>query len=291
MKITIIANPKSAVKNMDKFKKEVKVLFGDDRVVFKFTKSQQDVIKFAKECTQDGTSIIIAIGGDGMLAEIISQIVHTNVKLGIIPAGTGNMIAVNLGIPLDVYKALKLIKIGNSKRIDIGKVNDRYFGFLAGCGLDAKIIEETTRKKKDTYGIWAYFLSGAKHLLKTEPFALKMKLDGKKTIKAKAATVMIANTGSIFGDIFTISPNAKVDDGKIDIVLISPKKIIDYFMVLLEFLYQKPLNKNYKIKHYKAENVEIKTKPCLVIQADGDIVARTPAEISVIPSAVDVFIP
>ncbi|MEI7475148.1 MAG: diacylglycerol kinase family protein [bacterium] len=292
MNITVIANPNaSMIKDTSSFEEEIFSIFNEHTVNVQWTEKQEDAVKFAAESVKNGVDILIAVAGDGTVRELMPVLLGTNVKLGIIPAGTGNMIASNLDIPWDFSKACQLVLNGKTKRIDIGQINDKYFGFIAGCGVDAKIMMETTREKKDKLGVWAYFIEAFKHSLKVAPYLVKIRIDDKKIIRTKAVTVMAVNTGKVFGDLFTIAPNAKVDDGKLHLVIISPKNILDYLLVFFEFMFQKPLNRNFRIRHIKAKKAELTTNPSVLMQSDGDIIGKTPAVLKIIPSAIEVFIP
>lgn len=292
MNIAIISNPNSVkIKDVSSFEKEIYSLFQGHSVTIYWTQTPEDVTNFAKDSVKNKVDIIIAAGGDGIINEIMPQLLNSDVKLGIIPAGTGNMIATNLGIPTDLNKACQLIINNNTKRIDIAQINERYFGFIAGCGIDAKIMNETTTEKKQKYGVWAYFLEGFKHSLNVSPYFVKLRLDNKKIIRTKAVAVMFVNGGSILGSLFTIAPNAQLDDGKLHIVVLSPKTILDYLLLFFELIFQKSLNRNFKIKHYRAKTAELTTSPNVMMQADGDVIENTPATITIIPSAIEVFIP
>lgn len=292
MNITVIGNPK-ALKNIENpsFEKEISAIFEGHSVEILWTETTEDVKNFAKQAVANNVDIIIAAGGDGTINEIMPHLLGSNVKLGIIPAGTGNMIATNLEVPADLTKACQIILKNKTKRIDIAQINERYFGFIAGCGIDAKIMQETTTLNKQKYGLWAYFIEGFKHSLNVPPYFVKLRLDNKKIIRTKAVAVMFVNGGSILGDLFTIAPTAKLDDGKLHIVILAPKTLLDYLLLFFELILQKPLNRNFKIKHLRAKTVEITTSPAVIMQADGDVIEHTPATVSIIPSALEVFIP
>lgn len=292
MKIVAILNPVSGNKDIKILKEEMYRRFFDFEFKIWETEQALHAIELAKKAVEEDYGIIIAVGGDGTIIEVISGIIGSEVKLGIIPYGTGNMLAANLGIPTNnLSKAINIILKAYTQKIDIGKINDRYFAFMAGCGFDAKIIGEVSREKKKKLGLFAYFLEGFLQVFSTKYAYFKIKLDNNKIIKVKALTVIIANSGNILGNLVSLAPKASFFDGLLDIIVISPKYINDYISILWKIITKKSYHSGNKITHYQAQDIEIKCKPCLFVQADGDIVGKTPIKIEVIPAAVEIFVP
>jgi YegS/Rv2252/BmrU family lipid kinase len=291
MKIVAILNPTSGNKDSKALKKHLLRRFFNFNFEIWETEKPFQAIDLSKKAVQENCDIIIAAGGDGTIIEVISGMINSNSKLGIIPYGTGNMLAANLGIPVNISKAIDIIIEGNSQKIDIGKINDRYFAFMAGCGFDAKIIDETSREKKKKYGLLAYFIEGVSQVFKTKYNLFKIKLDNNKTVKARALTVIIANSGNIIGNLFSLVPHASLSDGLLDIIIISPKSTGDYIPILWQILTRQKHKKSNKIIYYQAKEVEIKCKPNLPVQADGDIIGKTPIKVQALPQAIEVLTP
>ena len=135
--------------------------------VFKKTKSPKDIINHTTESLKEHPSIIVACGGDGTINEVGSLLVNTPTKLGIIRFGSGNSLARSLNIPKQVFCALKVIKAGQTKKIDIGLINQRYFFCNASLGITAKIIHHYSTNQRR--GLSAYMLAIAKVVFKTPP--------------------------------------------------------------------------------------------------------------------------
>ena len=313
MKIIAISNPNSGNRDIKLLKDElIKGFAGHEFELFQ-TENPNHAIELAKNAVKLNPDVIVAAGGDGTVIEVITGIIGSGIKLGIIPFGTGNMLALNLGIPNDVTKAISLVLNGKTRMVDIGKIcfikkqfqlfknkkllnqslseKCRYFAFMSGCGLDAKIIKETSREKKKKIGLYAYFLEGIRHALftKSKNVIFKIKLDNKIKLKTRALTVLIANSGNIMGDLITLAPNASISDGLLDLVVISPTSRRDYLSILLRIFSRKKPEKDEKIQYYQVKEIEIKAKPNVFIQADGDIIGKTPVRVSVIPSAIEVI--
>jgi diacylglycerol kinase (ATP) len=248
-------------------------------------------MELAQKAVLKNPEIIIACGGDGTVSQIIQGIIGTNIPLGIVPAGTGNVLALNLGIPPNIDKAIKIIKKGNTIRTDIGIINERIFASLAGCGFDADVINKTTREKKKIFGALAYFWEGFKYAFTSPHSKFKLVIDGNKIIKIKAVAILIVNKANIFGEYLSIVPKNLHNDGKFTIVILSPLNIWDYFKIVLGLLRNKHYEKSRKIKYFQAEKIEITSYPKILAQADGDIIGKTPVKAEILKEAVRVFVP
>lgn len=291
MKIVAISNPISGNNDKNQIKEELDQRFSEHYFEFWETQQSNHATDMAKKAIEMGFDIIIAVGGDGTVIEIIAGMINSNVKLGIIPYGTGNMLAANLGIPTLTSKSIDTILEGHSQKIDIGKINNKYFAFMAGCGFDSRLIKELPKENKKKFGLWAYFIEGFKQAFKAKSVRFKIKLDNEKTIRTKALTVIVANSANILGNLISLAPHASLSDGILDIIVISVKDTIDYIPALWEIITRQSPSKFGKIKYYKAKEIEIETKPNLLVQADGDIIGKTPIKISIIPKSINVLIP
>lgn len=291
MKIIAISNPISGNKDLKVIKEELMRRFSSYDFKIWETLKPAHAIELAKKAVKEGADIVVAVGGDGTAIEVISGIIGSNAKLAIIPCGTGNMLAANLGIPTGLSKAIDIILDDHTNKIDVGKINGRYFAFMAGCGFDAKIIQETSREKKRKLGLLAYFIEGFKHAFGSPYAHFKIKLNNNNYIKVKALTVLIANSANIMGNIFSLAPHASFCDGLLDLIIISPKNTSDYIPIMWDILTKRALNQTNKIKHYQVKELEIESIPSLLIQADGDIIGMTPAKVQIIPEAVEVLLP
>ncbi|HSA06602.1 MAG TPA: YqeG family HAD IIIA-type phosphatase [Candidatus Gastranaerophilales bacterium] len=287
-KVAVILNPESGKISIKLIKEEIEKGFKEYKI-FEIT-PEEDAYKLSKRALEEGFETIVAAGGDGTIKAVISGIYGSNAKLGIIPSGTGNLMAANLGIPLNIPASIKLINKGITRKIDIGKLNDNYAAFMAGCGLNATVMAKTTREKKKQFGYFAYFLEGIKQGFSPESFNFKIKIDDKKPITVQASTILIANSANIFGDVFSLAPKASFYDGEMDLIIICVLRKIDYLYAFLSILGGQHFKKFSRIQHYKFSKVEISSDRILDIQIDGDILDKTPFTVTVIPAAINVLV-
>ncbi len=192
-----------------------------------WTTSSGEATKLARQAAESGTDIIISVGGDGTLNEIINGILSTQNQpaLGIIPAGWANDFIKSTSIPTDIYQACQIIKKGKIKKIDTGLINEQiYFANVCGIGFDAEIAALANQIKTDhshwkTLSAYVYVFAAIQKLLPPLPsFQAKITIDG-QVIEGQMLFLAIAN-GRIEGGKFNITPDAEIDDGLLDICLV-----------------------------------------------------------------------
>ncbi|QIK63753.1 diacylglycerol kinase [Leucobacter viscericola] len=184
-----------------------------------------------KQAVEDGASVVIASGGDGTIRAVAEALRGTGVPLTIVPQGTGNLLARNLGVPLTkVSEAVQAAFSGVNRKIDLGILtivreddseSDHVFLVLAGMGLDARAISATRSTLKRRVGWLAYVDAGVRTILTDKPLQIHFSVDGSEVKPLSVYTVMIGNCGLMPGGVLLI-PDAKLDDGRLDVVALKP---------------------------------------------------------------------
>lgn len=295
MEIIAIQNPITGNKDPQKLKGEVEAYLKSLGVKYDYyqTGKEKHAEEIAKDACEKGVKLIIVIGGDGTINEVINSIAFTDVKLGIVPNGTGNLLATSLGIPIDTRKALKIIFEGKCEQIDLGRINNQYFSIIAGCGFDAAIMKNVAKSNKKLLGLLAYFLEGFKQAIFPKRAVFKLVVDDKK-IRKRALNVLFINSANILGNFITLAPNSSMTDGLLDVCIFSPKNTGEFIPVLWKILTKQdyPQNKeDQHITHFKAKRIKLVCRPKLMVQADGDVLGYSPVEIEACQDAVNVMIP
>jgi len=232
---------------------------------------------------------VFTLGGDGTVMEVIGALAHSAIPIGVLPGGTGNLIARVLGIPLDVSRAVGLLMDGDDARIDLGSIDGRRFAFAAGVGIDATMVETTSRALKSRLGVLAYFWTGAKAAMRHERFRVVATVDGVRH-ERKATMVMVANFGAVFRDLITLGPGIRQDDGMLDLCVFSPTGLRDSIRVTLRLL-RKDFRTDPCMLYTAGRRIRIETEPGRPVQADGDLVGMTPFDVVVEPLAVRLLVP
>lgn len=253
---------------------------------------KKKAIPIARRAVKDGYDVVIAMGGDGTLAAVISGIAGSEVRLGIIAAGTMNDIAASLGIPEDLQEACALIASGHTRKLDLGQISTRrtkksYFLMMAAVGLTATIFPMIKDIPEGNY-------SGIRHAIttflkfKSKP-TVYLTLDDESKIEVKTMLVTIANT-PLTAMKNLVAPDASMEDGLLDIAVypdFSKAEVLAYFAQTAN----KGSSSDSHIQRYRARTIKVKTSPKLDIAAEGVLLGRGTARIKVLPGALRVIAP
>jgi diacylglycerol kinase (ATP) len=232
---------------------------------------------------------VFTLGGDGTVMEVIGTLAHSSVPIGVLPGGTGNLIARVLGIPLRVGTAVDALLDGDEARIDLGSIGGHRFAFAAGVGIDATMVEATSAALKGRFGVLAYVWTGARAALRHDKFRVTATVDGVHHERV-ATMVMVANFGAVFRDLITLGPGIRQDDGMLDLCVFSPRGLRDSIRVTWRLL-RKDFRTDPCMLYTAGRRIRIETDLPRSVQADGDLVGMTPFDVVVEPLAVHLLVP
>ena len=183
-----------------------------------------------EELLKDGVELLFVWGGDGTVQRVIDAAAGAPVTLAIVPAGTANLFATNLGIPKDLEEAVAIGLDGSKRQLDVGRINGEHFGVMAGTGLDALMIRDADAGLKDTIGRFAYVWTGAKNV-EGSAVEMRVEVDGKAWFEGEASCLLIGNVGEVIGGISAF-PDARPDDGLLDIGVVTASGALDWVRTL-----------------------------------------------------------
>jgi diacylglycerol kinase (ATP) len=237
-----------------------------------------------------GYDAIFALGGDGTAIEAVSGCVGTGRAVGILPAGTGNLLAGALGIPRGASRAARVLLRGGVRRVDLARLADgRYFAFAAGMGIDVAMLRDTNAAWKRRLGIFAYVVAAGRAAWRLDDFALAARVDGCE-VDLRASLVMVANFGSLFGGRFQIGPDIEADDGMLDLCVFSPKTALDVLHVIWR-VWRRDFRPNPRMRFVKGKRIRLASTPSQLVEADGELLGLAPIEIEVAPLAAMLLVP
>ena len=243
--------------------------------------------QIAAEAARDGVDIVVAVGGDGTINEIGRALIHTRTAMGIIPCGSGNGLARHLNIPMIARKALDVINAGTVRTIDYGIIDGHPFFCTCGVGFDAAVSQKFAGEKRR--GSLTYIKNTVEEYLSYKPEPYELLIDN-QTVKEKAFLVACGNA-SQYGNNAFIAPHANIQDGKMDITILSPFGPLDIAPLAIQ-LFTKQIDRNSKIKTFKGKEVTIIRQNPGVMHLDGEpIMADSRIEISVLPKSLNVLTP
>ncbi|HEX7209330.1 MAG TPA: diacylglycerol kinase family protein [Propionibacteriaceae bacterium] len=238
--------------------------------------------------------LVIAAGGDGTIRVVADALANTGIPLGLIPAGTGNLLARNLDLPLEEVDAIEVALSGQIRQVDLVKitVDDRapeHFAVMAGIGIDAVIMDQTDEGLKDKVGSAAYFVAAAKALGRL-PVRMTVQLDGNRPVRRRAMLCVIGNVGTLRGNL-TLIPGARPDDGLLDVYIASPRRFRHWVKIALRLMTRRA-KKDDQVDQHTGTRVRIKIHGKDNYQLDGDVIAEaTTLDAEIQPGALAICVP
>jgi diacylglycerol kinase (ATP) len=248
----------------------------------------------AAEAVATGVDLVVTAGGDGTVRVVSAGLARTGIPMAIIPAGTANLLARNLGVPADERAALDVALSGRTSPVDMIElsVDDRapeLFAVAAGTGLDAMIMDEVDARLKSTIGPAAYFVAAGKAVGRV-PISLDVTLDGHATHRREAMLCVIGNVGELTGGIGLI-PQARANDGQLHVYLASPQCPSHWAKVLLRLVTRRARDGD-RVDQWHGQSVEIRLQKADSYQLDGDVIgAGRVFRAKVLPGALAVRVP
>ncbi|WP_295715865.1 diacylglycerol kinase family protein [Mucilaginibacter sp.] len=235
------------------------------------------------------TDLIVIYGGDGCVTETAAALQGTNTPMAIIPAGTANVMAKELAIPLDTLAALEVLTGNNYqiKTVDMGVVNGDPFLLRVNLGIMADMILRADPTLKDNIGQLAYGISAIKTLADAEPVKYYMEIDGKKT-EETGVSLTITNSGNIGISDYTLQPGISITDGLLDVILLKDNDFITMLKVAGSTLLQ---NETEAVKHWKAREIVVRMDKEQCFICDDHEVTAKQLFIKVVPASIMILVP
>ena len=289
--IVFIVNPKAGI--TPKSKVIIELLAGNlipsSRFIPEviFTERVGHATEIAQDAVSRGADIIVASGGDGTVNEVACALVNTGIPMGILPAGSGNGLARCLGISMRYALALRTIIRGNTKLMDVATVNDMLYTSIAGIGFDAHVAQKFA--DSSIRGMISYMQIVLNEFSAYKPVTYNLTIDG-MSIEKQALMVIFANSNQ-FGFNTRIAPEAKVDDGLLDICVIKKMPVSQLLNVSYHLLMGTPGKTNYA-EYYTGKNIRIDNVSDSLMNIDGEPkIVESPINISIKPLSLCVIVP
>ena len=291
--IYIIQNPVAGTSDPDHVKNTLIEILTEEGIRFQIyqTSPQDDLRELSRQAALKGYRQIWAAGGDGTVSAVANGLIGSQTSLGIIPVGSGNILARELGLPLNVAAACyKLLNETEPCMIDAIRVKDTYYILAVSAGVGAKTMAETNRSQKRRLGQFAYLINGARLLLSRAIWPFKVEIDS-QIYRIRATEIIATNAGIIGFEILRWGNNISLDDGLINLCYVR----INSVPALLRALRGAALDQQDQVKELSCldarEEIIISSRHPVPIQGDGEAIGTTPVHLKVVPSAVSVLTP
>ena len=258
------------------------------KVSWEQTTRRGDAIAIAARAADRRVPLVMACGGDGTLNEVANGLAESETTLGMIPGGTSNLWAREVGLDKGPAEAVRLMVQGERRRVDLGRTGDRYFLLLAGFGVDAAVTRHVPLGIKDRVGAAAYGLSAVREALRWRTIRATVRMDG---VEREVDFLMaLAGNTRLYAGITRVTPTAMVDDGKLDVCVYQGsgrRDIILHSMRTLARIHRK----SPKVLYRRVRKVEFQWEEPVPVQVDGDPLDYCPNEAVVCPGALWVAVP
>ena len=274
--------------------------------------------ELAREAADDGRDMVVAVGGDGTISEVANGIVGTNTMMGVIPAGTTNVWALQMnipslppwhprkvvdrmladleeigwhrpaGIPSWLADAFQVLLNSEVRAVDVGLVGGRYFLMWCGVGFDARVAESVVPEDKRRHGVWAYLTSGVSVAIYYT--GARMRLALREGAIEEEVLMVVAANARLYGGVFQMAPSAYMDDGLLDVCVFRGEGIGDIVRLLTALLAGRHRD-DADVDYMQVDYLSVASVPSQPVHADSEVCAATPVDISVLPRGLRVLVP
>jgi YegS/Rv2252/BmrU family lipid kinase len=251
------------------------------------TTARAHATELADEAARRGDPLVLIGGGDGTLNEVIQALAGTNTAVGAIPFGTMNVWVRELGLSLDPAEATRQLLTGQIRRIDVGRINGRFFLLMAGIGFDAEAIHALGDRPAGRWRALIFFLTGALAAIRTRGQRVRIKADG-ETFYTNAALVTVGNT-RLWAGAVQITHRASVADGLLDVCVFPGRSLLVKLWYLLLVLIGRH-DAHPDVIYRQIRDLYVQARPPIPIQLDGEPAGQTPAHVQVVPGALRVLV-
>jgi diacylglycerol kinase (ATP) len=245
--------------------------------------------KQVKRALAKGTELIFVWGGDGTVQRCIDAAAGSDAALAILPAGTANLLATNLGIPQDIEQAVDIGLLGERRKLDVGRFNGEKFAVMAGAGFDASMIQQADGSLKERLGRVAYVWTGSQQL-RAKPFKAKIEVDGAPWYTGAASCILVGNVGRLFGGV-EVFADARPDDGRLELGVVNADGVTDWVRTLARTAVGQA-ERSPLVQATSAKRIKVKLNRKVLYEIDGGDREKVKSfGIKVEPAAITICLP
>lgn len=291
LKTAIILNPAARGERASALVKEIEALAGGEATFF-LTTEQGQARELARQAVQQGFAQVVAAGGDGTINEVVNGLAGSDAALGLIPTGTMNVFARELGITRNLRDCWEIIRSGRLREIDLPLANGHAFVQLAGVGLDAQVVQETSWDSKKAFGPLSYLLSATQVAARKPP---KLKVfgtlpQGAAYVEHEGSFVLLGN-GRYYGGPFPVFRKARIDDRLLDVLIFKNLGFLDVIRYLQNIAFGTHLHLK-DVVYFRAEQLTVTCADSEVpVEVDGELIGQLPVEFNFHPKRLKVLAP
>jgi len=251
-----------------------------------------DGLEYAKAAVKAGVDAVAVYGGDGAVMEVSSGLIGSDIPLIILPGGSTNVLANELGIPSDLKEACALVSRTPLKfrAVDVGQYDDHYFIVGLSMGFGADLVKGADRKAKNKFGILAYLFSAVSALKRIKLASYHLKIDSNE-FDVQGVTCIVANAGNLGFTLTSLDKDIDVSDGLLDVVIVRKVNFNLFRHILITLIKRERPHDIELVQHWQGKEISVSSNRKQVVQCDGEILDKMPALLKVIPSAIRILVP
>jgi diacylglycerol kinase (ATP) len=251
------------------------------------TSRSGEAAALARRAVKEGFTRIVAGGGDGTVNQVANGLADGNAALGVLPMGTVNVFAMELGLPLhNLELCWDIITAGNTRLVDLPSANGKYFVQLAGVGLDAQVVKETSLAFKRSFGPLSYLISAAQIAARQPP---RLFIESKDASTAGGSFVLIGN-GRLYGGPFPFFKHASIDDGLFDVVVFKRLGYLEIIKYLQDVVFSSDIAVP-EIEYFQTRRLRLTSEQDVPLELDGELAGSCPVEFEIQERALRVLVP
>lgn len=241
----------------------------------------------ARRAAQEGFERIVAAGGDGTVHEVLNGLAGTGAALGLLPIGTMNVFATELGLPTrDLELCWNIIEKGNTRLVDLANANDKYFAQLAGVGLDAQAVKETSYALKRSFGPLSYLIQAAQIASRVPP---RLSITWDNASIDEGSFVLVGN-GRLYGGPFPFFKHAVNNDGLLDVIVFKRLGYLEIIRYLQNVLFSSQINAP-EVEYFQTSRLRVTSDLPVPVELDGELNGNCPVEFGVQKQSLRVLAP
>jgi diacylglycerol kinase (ATP) len=284
-RIAVILNPAARGERAKRLRDRVeKIAHG---AVLLSTTRCGDAEHLARTAAQEGFECVVAAGGDGTVNEVVNGIAGTSAALGLLPMGTMNVFANELRLPTSNLNLCWSIIVGGEPReIDLPSANGKHFVQLAGVGLDAQVVQETSRAFKKTLGPLSYLINAAQITTRQPP---RLQIESPDSAAAEGNFVLVGN-GRMYGGPFPFFKQAAYDDGRLDVLLFKGISYLQMIRYLQDVFFNSRITSP-DVEYFQTTSLRVNSDSPVPVEIDGEVIGSCPVEFTIKPRGLRVLAP
>src|SRR5438270_2708184 len=241
----------------------------------------------ARRAEEEGFDKIVAAGGDGTVNEVVNGLAGTEATLGLLPIGTMNVFATELGLPVhDLERCWNIVQGEHIRAVDLARANQKFFVQLAGVGLDAQVVKETSAQLKRNFGPLSYLISAAQIAARQPP---RLFIQSDDASIEEGSFVLVGN-GRLYGGPFPFFKHAVIDDGLLDVIVFKRLGYLEIIKYLQDVVFSSDIRVP-EIEYFQTRRLRVESDQPVPVELDGELVGNCPVEFSLCERSLRVLVP